>query len=418
MDRPARPRRGSRRIAAPAISAVLLASLLVVGVRGCERRVHLGGEAEQDAAPGAIRSATRVGYLPAVAGRFLLSRTPLRDRMTLEHGVTLYRLEYWTVGPAGKATVATGLVAYPRGPMHGVVSYGHGTRSSREEVPSRKSREGLLAAIGFGGHGYLVAAPDYLGLGGSPGPHPYLHADTESRAVIDLLDAARRLTAELDRDWPDRLFLTGFSQGGHAAMAAQRALEREPRPDLRVTASAPVAGVYDLSGLVFPFALEGNSPRSSLYIGYVAASYASVYRHPLESLARSPWDEDLPQLFDGSLTLEEAVARLPKDPRILLREDFLEARVRGEDHWFLRALQDNDVDEWVPRAPVRLYYGSEDRDAPPADAMQAAEQMRARGGHATAIDTGPTDHNETIMAAVPRLLAWFDSLSAQARVRR
>ena len=71
--------------------------------------------------------------------------------------------------------------------------------------------------------------------------------------------------------------------------------------------------------------------------------------------------------------------------------------------------------EWAPIAPVRLYYGSSDHDAPPADATRAAEQMRSRGGNVTAIDVGPADHNETIMAAVPLLVAWFDSLSGHAR---
>lgn len=40
--------------------------------------------------------------------------------------------------------------------------------------------------------------------------------------------------------------------------------------------------------------------------------------------------------------------------------------------------------------------------------------MRSRGGNVTAIDVGRADHNETIMAAVPLLVAWFDSLSAHA----
>ena len=396
-------------------SCLFVVLLIAAAASGCERRLDLEGEAEAEAsAPGTIRTAARIGYYPAVAGRFLLRRTPLGDQLTVAHGVTLYRVEYWTTGPSGEPAPASGLVVYPKGTRpRGVVSYHHATRTSRQDVPSRKSREGLLAAIGFGGHGYLVAAPDYLGLGTSPAPHPYLHTETEANAVIDLLAAARRLTRHLKGTWPDRIFLTGFSQGGHASMAAQRALEAQPRHDLRITAAAPVAGLYDISGLAFPFALEGRSSRSSLYIAYVTTAYSRLYGQPLSSLVTPAWADELPALFDGAVTFDEIVQRLPPDPRALLRPDFLDAREARESHWFLAALKANDVNDWAPAAPVRLYYGTEDDDSPPSDALRAAERFRSLGGCAIAIDVGATDHEETIFAAVPHVVAWFDSLSAQ-----
>jgi hypothetical protein len=37
----------------------------------------------------------------------------------------------------------------------------------------------------------LSAMPDYIGMGGSPGLHPYVHAASEATASIDMIRAAR-----------------------------------------------------------------------------------------------------------------------------------------------------------------------------------------------------------------------------------
>jgi len=159
--------------------------------------------------------------------RALIRWQGLANTFPTQYGVSLYRVRYWTTGADASLTVASGLVAFPRGSrLRGVVSFQHGTASERVSAPSAPDpSNGVLAAAAFAGRGYLLVAPDYVGLGVSAVPHPYLHADSEADAVVDLLRAARDVVAAAGADWPDALLLTGFSQGGHATLAAQRLLE-------------------------------------------------------------------------------------------------------------------------------------------------------------------------------------------------
>ena len=63
---------------------------------------------------------------------------------------------------------------------------------------------------------YVVAATDYPGLG-TPGPHPYLVGESEGRAVIDSVRAARDLEKV---GASTRYAVWGHSQGGQAALFA------------------------------------------------------------------------------------------------------------------------------------------------------------------------------------------------------
>ena len=98
-------------------------------------------------------------------------------------------------------------------------SYQHGTITERYEVPSFEGGE-LFLGIVFAPGGYVVCMPDYLGLGLGEGLHPYCHAKSEATATVDMLRATRQVCDEQDIHLNDQTFLFGYSQGGHATMAA------------------------------------------------------------------------------------------------------------------------------------------------------------------------------------------------------
>lgn len=104
----------------------------------------------------------------------------------------LYRLTYITLDKQANLVEATGLLTLPRtqAPI-GLLSWQHGTAVTRALVPSAPTPdEGVLASIVFAGHGYILLAPDYVGLGGSDTAHPYYHAETSSANIRDLITAA------------------------------------------------------------------------------------------------------------------------------------------------------------------------------------------------------------------------------------
>jgi pimeloyl-ACP methyl ester carboxylesterase len=360
------------------------------------------------------------GKPPARPGADGVELTPLRSIPTLQakallraagvegvpvrYAVDLYRMSYSARAADGRVERLSGLIAFPRGAApRRLVSFQHGTTTSGDATPSRPDETGLAAAIVFAGNGYLLIAPDYPGLGRSPGVHPYFVEDELAGSVTAMIAAAERL-AGAPRAPP---FLAGFSEGGTATFATLRALEGSGRP---VLGSAQVAGAYDLSGLSVPTALKGGAPSDSLYLAYLAWGYADHYGHPLESVLTPEAATTVRRLYGHGAAGDEIEKTLPKDPRAMFRPEALDAIARGGGHWFAEAIAANDLKDFTPRAPVRLYYGARDTDVVPQEALTMAQRITARGGDAQAIDVGPLEHNPSMLAAAPKLFAWLQAL--------
>jgi pimeloyl-ACP methyl ester carboxylesterase len=369
-------------------------------------------QAQAGTIPGTIVSVAQVGNYPAFVLRWLIAFARLPERIEIRYGVRLFRIQYWTTGFDNVPTVASGLVAIPRGvPLRGVVSYQHGTNPTRAEAPSKPTLgEGMLCAAVFAGGGYLLVAPDYIGLGTSEEMHPYLHTTSTVAAVKDLLIAARALMDRQAIAWSSKLFLWGLSQGGHASVMVHRALEDLNDPDFRVIASAPVAGPYNLLEISIPEALTGGAVNHALYLGYVSNAYSKIYRQPITSLLTDDAAELVRELFDGKHTFKQILAALPK-PRDLFRSDFLQDFEGEQRHWFCRALEENRGHDWKPISPVRMFYGDADVDVNPRDAREAVRHMAGLGGNVEAVSVGNFDHVQSVYQAVPKIRNWFDTLS-------
>ena len=77
-----------------------------------------------------------------------------------------------------------------------------------------------------------------------------MHAATEAQAGLDMLLASRSFASDMGIDIGDHIFVAGYSQGGHGAMALHKAIQDRPTDDLWVTASAPMSGPYSISGVM------------------------------------------------------------------------------------------------------------------------------------------------------------------------
>jgi pimeloyl-ACP methyl ester carboxylesterase len=360
--------------------------------------------------PGTLVKFKRVGLYPAFVLRWLLSSAKLPEPVGVHYNTDLFRLQYWTTRFDSVPTIASGLVAVPRGVVpRGVVSYQHGTNPTRATTPSQPSLgEGVLGSAIFAGGGYLFLAADYIGLGTSTEVHPYMYSPSTVAAVLDLLTAARALSSRLQIQWSSKISLFGFSQGGHATAVVQRALEELGDPAFRVIASAPVAGLYDLRRISIPNVLAGESSGFALYLAYLANSYSTIYRQPLESLLTKQHAKLIPQLFDGKHTGKQIEAAL-STPRALFNAEFLEAYDTDQPHWFLSALEENQAYDWKPAAPVRMYYGNSDLDVLPRDSLHAAEHMTSLGGDVQAVSVGDYDHVQSVYHAIPKVRTWLDT---------
>ena len=317
------------------------------------------------------------------------------------HAVDCYRVSYPSHDAKGRPIRLSGMFAMPRGvAAKGLVSWQHGTTTTRAEVPSNLSTDGAAAAIVFGGNGYATVAADYIGLGESMLTHTYLVADDTARAVIDLIHAARTIPGTP----ATAPFLIGFSQGGHASLAAQQTMEAAGEAVLGV---ASVAGPHNLRTISFPAALKGGSPSHSLYLSYMARGYSARYDQPLESVLTGQAAALCHTLYDQPHKPDDIIAALPKAPRSLFTPAFLDDFDQGRPNWLLQAIGANETSHFTSKAPVRLYYGHSDIDVPPAEATTTAAMLTQRGARAVSVDVGPYDHNPSILHAAPLALDWL-----------
>lgn len=381
------------------IQTVLTASLALTGVAAGDHHVR-----------GDVVSATRVSHLSRSAAQTYLAsfKTPVRN------GIDTYRVTYRTITAQGRPTTASGVVVLPGSGSRSlrVVSYEHGTLVLKTDAPSTNgtTRPDRARTMIFGAAGYAAVAPDYLGMGSGPGHHPYTHAPTEVSASADLLRAARTLAATHHRRLESKVLVTGFSQGGHAAMALGKALQAGQVPHFGLRALAPISGPYDVRGVETPAGFDGRvDPQNAVfYFGYWLTSMNRVYHlydKPSE-LFQEPYASKIEALFDGTHNETEIAKALPPTPTQLLTP----AGVKRAEHptgALLRAMRESDgTCAWKPRVPVQMYAASGDRNVP----IQNARNCHAQIGTGKLIDLGAIDHTSTVHTALPQVLTWFDRL--------
>lgn len=336
--------------------------------------------------------------------------------VTAQYGVALYKLDYETIDPRGARVSASGVLALPQGlaaPLP-LASYQHGTLTRTNEAPSANLSGETMVGVVLATSGYATLVPDFLGLGDSPPLHPYHHARSEATACLDMLRAARAFCASNGVALSGKLFLAGYSQGGHATMALHRELESYHTNEFMVTASAPMAGAYDLSGTTLNDFLSSRPKPNPYYFAYLLAAYQEVY-HLAASLAdmlAPPYNTTVPPLLHGNAGGSDLNAALPTDPRQMLKPEYLIALQNRADHPFRVALQDNDLYAWRPRAPMRLFHCGGDQDVLPANSQVATNIMRNLGAtNVTLIIPSPTlNHSQCAQPSLLSAKAWFDTL--------
>lgn len=368
-----------------------------------------------DHTPGAIYRVEHLGSPSALSLHIMLWWADIEELVPINQAIDLYKVYYWTSRYDGAPIVASGLLAMPAGGViRGVVSYQHGTTCHRDYVPSSLGvNEGTLGASIFGGSGFLFAAADYIGLGASNEVHPYLHSQSEVNAILHLLLAANTLTEYLHRSWSNNIYLIGFSQGGHATMAAHRALESLNDPRFKVAASAPVAGPYDLAGCTFPNTLTSASKGHCVCVAYLVNAYCSIYGYPIDSVFKAKYARLLPALFDGTHYSFQIDQAFPSCPRDMFSSQFLDDYKKGRPTWLLAALEENEVYKWTPRAPIHLFYGESDVMVSPEEARAVAAELRSRGADVQLYSVGDYDHLPTIIHSAPMIRRWFSQISTQ-----
>lgn len=337
------------------------------------------------------------------------------DLVEPQFEVVLYKVSYETTHPNGETWPVTGVLALPLGidcPLP-LSSYQHGTIARKTDAPSYLSDEALLGVL-YASVGFACVLPDYIGLGDSPGLHLYVHAQSEALASLDLIRAAHELQDDLGFQLSDELFIWGYSQGGHATMALHKMIEEEFPEEFSVTASAPMSGPYDISGVQAEVITSDQPYPTPGYLPYVVISYQEVYGNLYESLDEvflPQYADIIPELFDGTNSMGYINSQFPDVPSQALLPEVLEAYENDPEHPIRLALQDNDLYDWAPQAPVRLYYCEGDDQVSYLNSVVCLEAMQNNGANdVLAFDGGNLDHGGCAPLAMFAGFNYFNSI--------
>jgi pimeloyl-ACP methyl ester carboxylesterase len=343
----------------------------------------------------------------------------------IDYGFDTYKVTYCSIDarlPGQKRaepTIATGNLSIPR--KHGklpTVLYLHGTAVSFYDAPSNpnifgdlapngESFEGPVSSAVFAGAGFVYVAPDYPGFGDSAVPrHRYFHADTEASSTVDLLVAARTVLRRLKVATKDDVFTFGFSQGGHAALAVQRELEKAASP---VAAAAAVGGVFDVERFFLSSLADETTVTLPLYVSFILLSYDDIYDVYMRPshVFRAQYAATVPGLFDMQHYWDDVLAGLPPTSRALLRAGYFDHVRNNPDDPLRVRLRQNAVDRWRPRAPIFVFHSRVDEEVFFADAMVSIDRLRNRGADVTVTTFDQFDHVNTWIHAMPLAVTDF-----------
>jgi predicted esterase len=341
--------------------------------------------------------------------------------LPVQNGLRFYRIKYHTPDPVGGMTTASAGIVLPilADPSTGVpmLAYNHGTISKRKAVPSYGGLEQTLGVV-MASQGFCAVLSDYLGLGDSDFPyHPYIHASSEATAIVDALRAAKTLAARESVALNGKLFLAGYSQGGHATMAAHRELQTKHAGEFTVTASAPLAGPHDLGGVQADMIASDQEYAVPSYLPFFIIGYNNIYKlYPsLSDIIKPEYMASVIPMFNGEYSNSQIDALMPKVPKEIIKPEVMAAYVNDPNHPLRRVLADNNTHTgWVPQAPIFMAHCTSDEEVSYQNSVVARRKFAEQG--ADTLNnirlTSPSSTLTHFQCAEPSILSaylWFQN---------
>jgi len=330
----------------------------------------------------------------------------------IKNPLDVFEVIYETTWHDGSAVQASGIFFLPRkeNKEFPMICYHHGTQIYKDRKIGFESEQAICTAYSAGG--YMVAYPDYVGIGKGEKKHLYLHVETEAAAAINLMRAVKEILVKENAKQNNYLFLTGYSQGGHATLASLKIIQERYASEFKVTASAPMSGAYDLNGeqskvMFKPYTHPG-------YLPYLLYSYQEVYKcfNDNEWPFVASYSKTLPQLFDGNHKFSEINKAMPAIPKDILSDEFLKALSTNDTFSFKLKLEENSVDNWKPETPVFFCYCKGDEQVPYQNAINASKTMKKNGAKNIKLhkSSNKMRHNPCAIFSSMYTKMYFDSI--------
>jgi pimeloyl-ACP methyl ester carboxylesterase len=283
-----------------------------------------------------------------------------------------------------------------------IILYQHGTQVYQECAPSRYNSNPLAVfwspdltgalqnyvecTVGalMASAGYIVVMPDYEGFGDSTAPdHPYVTLKL-GESVKGALQRAKDCFWWWSAVKPSgKVFITGYSEGGYAAMAGAIALQAAGGLPAGYTVKAvlPCDGAYDLSGTMLAQMLSKAPIAMPGYLLYTTSGYHAVYPDAISftGLLVEPYAARAAMLFNGEHTNAEVALAEPVDktPYSMLQPAARDALEAKSGDVYARLSWNDAWCGWKPgdSTPVYFIHCPDDEVVPPSNVTAAMANL-------------------------------------------
>lgn len=239
----------------------------------------------------------------------------------------------------------------------GTTGLGQACAPTQESLRNAAWGSYTMHLVSQAAEGYAVIFPDYEGFDKSDAIQSYFIAETESRVLLGAVQAASQIAVEILPAQLDfkNIFLSGYSQGGHAALAA--ANERELLPtDKKVVGVVTYAAASNIKALL------QDSPRLGPYIVY---SYSTYYggRIEKEKILQQHWLQKLDSQA-GQWCIDEVFKKYPNTASEIYTPEFKAALTLNEytinTPEFAEKLIANGLFQNLTEVPILSLQGASD----------------------------------------------------------
>ncbi|AYZ11722.1 T9SS C-terminal target domain-containing protein [Chryseobacterium arthrosphaerae] len=297
-------------------------------------------------------------------------------------GLKGYKITYYTKNENNVLVKATGLLMYPNvGFKLSTVVSDHGTTDSRHNVPSNFKgalTAGFVVELSYVLNGYILMAPDYVGMGTGEGTHPYVDYATEAGATIDFITAANKALAQLNVKRYDEYFLAGYSQGAHAAMSTLKRLSISNPDNIKFRYAYMGDGPYDMSETT----LKKGVLEKDIY---PFSSFLANVLHSCNNTGYQAYTNDISEVISAEY-LDKYNYHVVQDNggllwgpviwRKLFTTNFVNDVTNNPNHKFRQCLKPKDVYDWYNKTPMTLGHSTVDLAIPPENTSKTIDVQR------------------------------------------
>ncbi|MFP4612089.1 MAG: alpha/beta hydrolase family protein [Spirochaetaceae bacterium] len=377
---------------------------------------------ESEEAPGSIVSSERVErWSPediAEAGPDLFGSYDVPNtELAVEEYLVYYRTTDFDGTPVeAKAQLFIPVLTGAETPERPVLVFGSGTTGVANRCAPSLEQEGegrwgyyRTNMAFYASRGFITIFPDYIGFNDSERVQRYFSKAAEAHL---LLDGARAVSAfleekeSLDAVAGDEVFTAGYSQGGHAALAAAD-LRSEYAPEVPLQGAIGFASTNDVATLM---------REAAYYAPYIIYAYRAMYGEeeirPSRYL-KEEWAATLDEDVENKC-VKELEVYYPFEGRELFTEEFYEAlhggRLAEEFPAFHRRLEENRSGLSGHDVPVLLVQGGNDVIITPEAIERYMEQLCDTGVPVTYRYYDDARHRHTRPAGFEASVGWMASI--------